>query len=273
MKDNGKMDKLGFTYELPKQGLELWKAEDKADALFTFSKFLPYHIKESLKTLENIHCTLDQAQTILNGKSTGGLSIRHHRAIENYALACEYLMQSLEDNTFKIDKPTICKIHSIVARDEVKCPGEFRNNEVWINKSTYVPPHSLKLNNIMVDGFGFLDKKLKDAQEQAICMFLFMAKAQFFMDCNKRTANLMMNGILINAGYQPLTIEKDGFMETISEFYETANATNIIHEINEIARNAYIQVDCESRKNNSENNQNKSETADKSKESPRRRMR
>ena len=101
-----------------------------------------------------------------------------------------------------------------------------------------MPPRSEYLEGIFKEGASFLNS-LEDSQEQAVCTFLFMARSQFFSDCNKRTANLVMNGLLMKAGYQPLSVDSEHFLEKMATFYESADATEIIDEINSIARKQY----------------------------------
>jgi len=47
---------------------------------------------------------------------------------------------------------------------------------------------------------------LKDIYDQAIHIFLTMARCQFFYDVNKRMGRFMMNGVLLNAGYPAINL-------------------------------------------------------------------
>jgi Fic family protein len=60
--------------------------------------------------------------------------------------------------------------------------------------------------------------KLANPLERAIVMFLFGSLQQFFFDGNKRTARLMMNGILLSHGIDAINIpasKKLEFNQTI----------------------------------------------------------
>lgn len=233
---------LGFTWSLPDGGLHVLKAEDAKDALFTFHKYRVEHVSTTLRTLEHIPCTAAQTRSILDGKSTAGLSTRQLRAIENYGNACEKLADLIENSVFLLDKTTICNLHAIVGKDEAKNFGQFRGNQVFIEQSHYIPPKSIYLEGIFSEGMAFLNS-LNNAQEKAICSFLFLARSQFFSDCNKRTANLVMNGILMQGGFQPISIDSENFLEKMAKFYETANASEVIEEINDIAKRQYHNDD------------------------------
>lgn len=229
---------LGFTWELPEDGLSISRADNPRDALFTFHKYRVEHVSKSLRTLEHIPCTYAQTRSILDGKSTSGLSTRQLRAIENYGKACERLMDMLEEGRFSLSEDSLFELHSLVGKDEARDVGRFRGHEVAIEQSHYMPPRSEYLEGIFKEGATFLNS-LEDPQEQAVCTFLFMARSQFFSDCNKRTANLVMNGLLMRAGYQPLSVDSEHFLEKMAVFYESANATEIIDEISSIARKQY----------------------------------
>ncbi len=229
---------LGFTWRLPEQGLRMLKAEDPQDALFTFHKYRVEHVCSTLQTLEHINCTIAQTRSILDGQATSGLSTRQLRAIENYGRACDCLIDLIEQNNFSLNKETICTLHALVGRDEARHCGKFRGHQVFIEQSSYIPPKSDYLEKIFAEGSAFLNS-LGNAQEKALCSFLFLARSQFFSDCNKRTANLVMNGLLMQACFYPLNIQGEQFLEKMAAFYETADATEVIKEINKIAIRQY----------------------------------
>ena len=78
-----------------------------------------------------------------------------------------------------------------------------------------------KLPMLAKNGFEFLNTEVKDPKEQAIAVFLFMTRTQFFFDANKRTASLMMNGCLMLNGYWPITVlnqESTEFHQRLEQF-------------------------------------------------------
>ena len=95
---------------------------------------------------------------------------------------------------------TFTSLHSFVAREEALKWGVFRESSVNIGGTDYQVPHADLLKKLFKDGIKEI-KKINHPIVKAITMFLFAAKCQFFYDGNKRTARLMMNGILIEAGY------------------------------------------------------------------------
>ena len=66
--------------------------------------------------------------------------------------------------------------------------------------------------------------KLNDIYNQAIHLFLSMARYQFFYDVNKRMGRFMMNGYLLQHGFPAINLparRRLEFNELMLEFYDT----------------------------------------------------
>jgi len=67
---------------------------------------------------------------------------------------------------------------------------------------------------------------LEDIYDQAVFVFLTMARVQFFYDVNKRMGRFMMNGILLNAGFPAINLparKKLEFNRLMLEFYSSGD--------------------------------------------------
>jgi prophage maintenance system killer protein len=67
--------------------------------------------------------------------------------------------------------------------------------------------------------------------EKAAAFFLFGALQQFFFDGNKRTSRFMMNGILMSAGIDAISIpasKAQDFNEKMVRFYKQRDATEMM---------------------------------------------
>ena len=65
-----------------------------------------------------------------------------------------------------------------------------------------------------------------DIYDQAIFIFLTMARSQFFFDVNKRMGKFMMNGHLLANGYPAINIQAKRqleFNEKMLRFYESGD--------------------------------------------------
>ena len=65
-----------------------------------------------------------------------------------------------------------------------------------------------------------------DVYDKAIHIFLYMARTRFFDGVNKRMGRLMVNGVLLSAGYPAINLpakRKLEFNELMLEFYESGD--------------------------------------------------
>ena len=110
--------------------------------------------------------------------------------------------------------------------------GELRHGDVHIEGSVYPPPKANKLPEILNAGLGYLWNlnNFSHPAERAFAAFLFLSRTQAFEDCNKRTASLAMNALLINDGYIPIAVDGDRriFLDEMTDFYERGDGTKMM---------------------------------------------
>jgi len=59
----------------------------------------------------------------------------------------------------------------------------------------------------MKSGFNYYQaERIDDIYDKAIFLFAEMARTQFFYDGNRRTARMIMNGVLLNEGYPMINV-------------------------------------------------------------------
>ncbi len=185
--------------------------------------------------LEGNAMTYPEVQTLLEGITVGGHLLSDEQQILNQNKSVEYLFELIEKKLFRLDKDTFTTLHSFVAREEALTWGVFRESSVNIGGTDYEVPHADFLEGIFKDGMEEI-QKINHPIIKAITMFLFGAKCQFFYDGNKRTSRLMMNGILIEAGYPILNIkakDKLEFNRMMVAFYDGDNITPSIEYLME----------------------------------------
>lgn len=226
-----------FDFDIPFVG----KSEK---SIFFFNQNLPVITWNWLKILEQNSSTLPQTRTILNGKSVEGLDVNDLLQVKNYGDGAKELVRLLRSREFSIDIETASALHRYVGYKDALEWGTLRNLNTGIHDVEYVPPSFEKLPMLAKDGFDFLTSEVRDPKEQAIAVFLFMARTQFFFDANKRTASLMMNGCLMLNGYWPITVlnqESVEFHQKLGQFYETGNANDMMAFFEKSVKNIYIQ--------------------------------
>ena len=177
--------------------------------------------------LEGNAMTYPEVQTLLEGITVGGHKLSDEQQILNQNKSVDYLFELIENKSFKLDIDTFTTLHSFVAKEEALKWGVFRESSVNIGGTDYEVPHADFLESIFIDGMKEIEK-INHPIIKAITMFLFGAKCQFFYDGNKRTSRLMMNGILIEAGYPILNIKAKDRLEFNSmmvKFYDGDDIT------------------------------------------------
>lgn len=197
-----------------------------------------------LRTLEQNPATLPQIRTILNGKSVEGLDVSDLLQVKNYGDGARELVRLLRAGKFSVNIGTACALHRFVGFKDALEWGALRNLNTGILDVEYVPPSFEELPSLAQNGFEFLTSEVKNPKEQAIAVFLFMARTQFFFDANKRTASLMMNGCLMLNGYWPITVlnqESVEFHQKLGQFYESGNADEMMAFFEKTVKKLYIQ--------------------------------
>ncbi len=195
-----------------------------------------------MRTLENNPTSLPQTRTILAGQSVGGISVFDLMQVKNYGDASKLLTDKVRSNAFALDKATACAIHNLSAREDALVWGSFRTGSVSIEGVEYRPPAASTLDALARTGFDWLNAVVANPKERAIATFLFMLRSRFFYDANKRTASLMMNGVLMSSGYLPISVlnkQSEQFHCELKTFYETGNADGMFAFFADIVADLY----------------------------------
>jgi Fic family protein len=177
---------------------------DKGKAMMLARRQLSELVWDAVN-LEGINFTLPEIQTLLQGITVGGHRLSDQQIALNQAKAWQTLFQWIEDDTFELSAEKTCELHAIAAEKEALEWGRFRPGGVTIAGTEYMPPDASELpvvfDNMVKDALTFTD-----IYDQAIFVFLYMARAQFFYDVNKRMGRFMMNGLLLNAGFPAINL-------------------------------------------------------------------
>lgn len=149
--------------------------------------------------LEGINFTLPEIQTLMEGVTVGGHALSDQQIAVNQSEAWKQLFRWLKQDEFEVTAQRACELHLIAAKEEALEWGQFRSGGVTIAGTDYMPPKAATLTvyfEQMLTDMAQLD----DVYDQAIHLFLTMARRQFFYDVNKRMGRFMMNGLLLSRG-------------------------------------------------------------------------
>jgi Fic family protein len=203
---------------------------------FRFHQMLSVFVWDA-SVLEGNPFTYPEVKTLLDG-------ISDQEQVLNLAESSKHLLALVKASKFKLDKATFTELHSLVARNEALEWGHFRGEGKEISytpdvalgeQGRYTPLPTLTgapdLNRVFLQGVQELNNQVAHPFEKALAFFLFGALQQFFFDGNKRTSRFMMNGILMSAGIDAISVpaaKVQEFNEKMVRFYLSKDATEMM---------------------------------------------
>ena len=210
---------------------------------FRFHRMLPEFVWDA-SVLEGNPFTFPEVKTLLDGVTIGGRKISDQEQVLNLAESSKHLLALVKAGKFSMDKATFTELHGLVARNEALEWGHFRGEGEETNYTPdvglgehdrYTPlptvPGAPELNRVFASGLQALQNEVQQPFEKAAAFFLFGALQQFFFDGNKRTSRFMMNGILMSAGIDAISVsaaKAQQFNENMVRFYLDKDATEMM---------------------------------------------
>jgi Fic family protein len=175
--------------------------------------------------LEGINFTLPEIQTLMEGITVGGHRLNDQQIALNQAESWRRLFGWIERGEFEVSAQRACDLHRIAGREEALEWGNFRRGDVTIAGTNYTPPPAAELPG-RFSAMVQTASKLDDIYDQAIHIFLTMARCQFFYDVNKRMGRFMMNGVLLAGGYPAINLpvsRKLEFNQLMLDYYDSGH--------------------------------------------------
>lgn len=179
-------------------------------------KYLYDCIYSSVK-VEGLGMTYPQTLRILKGGELNGVTVSDVFFVVNMKRAWKFL----EDNKeYPVNVMLLREYNKICGEGLIADCGNLRLSPVIITGTSYVPPipelHSVAsiLSEI---------NSISDPFDRAVEMFMFISKAQIFMDGNKRVAQLVANHVLVSSDAGILKIPDTSvpqFTDALIKHYE-----------------------------------------------------
>jgi len=161
--------------------------------------------------IEGNSLTLKETNLVINeGLTIKGKPLKDHIEAKSHKEALDYLRDLVaKSSKITISETLIRSFHQIVMEDiEKEWAGKYRNSLVMIGGANYQPPEAIDVPKMMADLVNWVRRnsknKLHPVELAAMLHYKLVAIHPFF-DGNGRTARLIMNVILLQAGY-PLVI-------------------------------------------------------------------
>lgn len=151
----------------------------------------------------------ETAWVIKDGLTIKGKPLKDHLEARDHHAALEYLYNLIDQNAHQtISEVLIRSLHQLVVREtESETAGQYRTGNVMITGADHQPSDVSLVPGEMRDLIKWLKKtenKLNPIERAALLHHKLVYIHPFF-DGNGRTARLMMNVLLMQAGY-PLVI-------------------------------------------------------------------
>jgi len=210
---------------------------------FRFHRMLPEFVWDA-SVLEGNPFTFPEVKTLLDGVTVGGRKVSDQEQVLNLGASAKHLLTLIKANKFTLNKATFTELHALVARNEALEWGHFRGEGKESNYTPdvgqgahgrYAPLATVagapELNRVFSSGVEALQVDVQHPFERATAFFLFGALQQFFFDGNKRTSRFMMNGILMSAGIDAISVpaaRAQEFNENMGRFYLEKDATEMM---------------------------------------------
>ncbi|WP_058305695.1 Fic family protein [Gracilibacillus massiliensis] len=163
------------------------------------------------------------------GLTIGGKQLREHFEAINHAEAIDYVESNLQH---PLNEKLLKNIHALVLKNiDDKNAGKYRSINVRISGSEHTPTHFLQVEHDMRELFEWYNNE-KDRLHPVELAAVFHFKFVFihpFSDGNGRTARLLMNLILMQAGYPPAVVKANS--ENRLNYYRALEQASVEKDI------------------------------------------
>jgi len=173
--------------------------------------------------------TLTLAQTKLlieDNYFEGSKHLREIYEIVNHNKAFDYVNQKISEG-YELDETIVKDIHEILM-ENIQQGGFYRNVDVYISGAEHVPPSPTEAFTQIKEFYASLSGKFDYAIAKAAYVHAEFVKIHPFIDGNGRTSRLIMNYILIQNGYLPISISKNSKLK----YYETLDLYAVNNNLN-----------------------------------------
>ncbi len=191
-----------------------------SDALRQLQKHHDVELTYTSNAIEGNTLTYrETAEVIEHGITVGGKPLRDHlEAVDHYDAIL--WMRELAGRAEPIGETVVCELHRrIVARSQPAIAGVYSPHARRIAGSAVVFPNPMKVPTLM-EAFGRSLEAAPHTPEAAVKAHHDLTAIHPFGDGNGRTARLLMNLMLIRAGYPPVAVrpeDRAGYLVSLEE--------------------------------------------------------
>ena len=160
--------------------------------------------------LEGNTLTLSETKVLLeDGITVGGKTLRECYEAVGHGRAYDYMLEIARSSPFAFSEDMILQLHKLFYKDiDEKQAGHYRNHQVFISGTGYVPPVAEVVPGLMSEFVSELNELREDLHPVGLAALAHRQLVDIhpFADGNGRTARLLMNLVLVNQGYPVVSI-------------------------------------------------------------------
>lgn len=210
--------------ELPRLDRHLaQRLEEKKQRLDRYRPLAPHLVQrlhEDLRILLTYHSNAIEGNTlslretqmvIEHGMTIGSHPLREYLEASNHAAAIDHLT-TLVDAAQPLRQDDILRLHHLVMDRILPDAGHWRTIPVSIRGATFVPPPAAQVPRLMTEWLEWVNghegQRYEPVMRAAIAHHGFEA-VHPFVDGNGRCGRLLLNLMLMRAGYPPALLLRD----------------------------------------------------------------
>lgn len=209
--------------------------------------------------IEGNSLTLKETFLVINeGLTIKGKPLKDHLEAKSHTEALEYLYDLVDrDKRGTFSERLIRELNQIVMRDiDKEWAGRYRNSNVIIGGADHTPPEAIEVPQLMQELIDWVrqNRKALHSVELAAVLHHRLVNIHPFFDGNGRTARLVMNVVLMQAGF-PLAVvlknDRKKYYRTLGEA-DRENYTPFVRFIAQAVQRSldiYLKVLTPARKN------------------------
>jgi Fic family protein len=201
---------------------------------------LTYHSN----AIEGSSLTLRETQMIIEyGLTVSGKPLKDYLAATNHALALDYMLK-LAESKHQITLANVLELHRLAMQNILPEAGQFRREPVYIRGANFTPPPASEVKGLLKEWQSWLYREglqFEPLVRAAIAHHDFEV-IHPFTDGNGRTGRLILNLMLLQAGYPPALLLRN-WKRAYIKALESSTKGNYSPLINLIGRSVESGLD------------------------------
>jgi transcriptional regulator with XRE-family HTH domain/fido (protein-threonine AMPylation protein) len=180
--------------------------------------------------LEGNTLTISETKVIIeDGITVGGKPLKDCYEATGHAKAYDYMLSAARAGNLVFSEEMVLALHRLFYSSlDVENAGKYRTYQVFITGTEYVPPDASEVPALMGAFISELNGKSKKLHPVTLAAFAHRRLVDIhpFTDGNGRTARLLMNLILVNRGYQIVSVPPVLRVEYIGALHAAQRSEN-----------------------------------------------